>query len=104
MAERDEIWSDGTLLAAGGAVASPWVDLRGFDSLVISRNQVGGTYAFEVDWSRDGATVDLTEAVATVEDDQVAQPIAATYGRFRVRNTDAVNAFTAHRTNVFGQR
>lgn len=102
MPDLDLLWSDGTLVAAAGNVVSAWVDVRTHEELRISRNQAGGVYAFEIDWSRDGSTVDFTEAVGTTEDDQVSQPIAATHARFRVRNTDAVNAFTAHRTNVYG--
>lgn len=96
----DTIWSDGTLVAASGNVQSGWISVRGAERLKISRNHAGGVYAFEIDWSRDGATADFTESVATTEDDQVEQPVAMEWARFRVRNTDAVNAFTAHRTTV----
>ncbi len=103
MAELDLLWTNATLVGAAGNAASPWADVRRYEELRISRNQAGGVYAFEIDWSRDGATVDFTEAVGTTEDDQVTQPIAAEFARFRVRNTDGVNAFTAHRTNVYAR-
>lgn len=100
MPELDVLWSDGTLVAAAASAQSGWINVAGQEELVISRNQAGGTYAFEIDWSRDGATVDFTEAVTTTEDDQVNQPVALPWARFRVRNTDGVNGFTAHRTTV----
>lgn len=102
MAEREELWTNATLVGPAGQVESAWFDVRRFDHLTISRNVAGGTaiYGFEIDWSRDRSTVDLTESVTVPEDDQVDQPIAAIYARFRVRNTGA-GAFTAHRTNVF---
>ena len=74
--------------------------MRGVDRLRVSRNQAGGTYAFEIDWSRDeGATTDFTETVVTTEDDWVETQPAMEWARFRVRNTGA-GAFTAHRTTV----
>ncbi len=101
MPDLDLLWTDATLVAISGAVESAWINVRGQQDFRISRNQAGGTYAFEIDWSRDGVTVDLTEVVVTTEDDQVTQPIAAEWARFRVRNTHATVAFTAHRTNVY---
>lgn len=101
MPDLDLLWTDATLVGISGAVASPWVNVRGQEDLRISRNQAGGTYQFEIDWSRDGVTVDFTEVVNTVEDDQVSQPVGAEWARFRVRNTNTTVAFTAHRTNVY---
>ena len=100
MPDFDVLWTDATLVAAGGQVQSGWIRVAGNEFLAISRNQAGGTYAFEIDWSRDeGATIDYTESVATTEDDVVRQDVAMPWARFRVRNTGAA-AFTAHRTTV----
>ncbi len=101
MPDLDLLWTDATLVGISGAVVSGWTNVRGQQELRISRNQAGGTYGFEIDWSRDGATVDFTEAITTTEDDQVNQPIAAEWARFRVRNTSTTAAFTAHRTLVY---
>lgn len=97
----DLLWTSGTLVPGGGNDQSGWVSVKGAETLRISRNVAGGAYAFEIDWSRDGVSVDLTEAVTTVEDDSIEQPVAAQFARFRVRNTDALMAFSAHRTNVY---
>lgn len=98
-----ELWTSGTLLAANGSEASPWVDLSYVDSLRIGRTHAGGAYALEVDWSRDGATPDITQAIVLANNDTGELAVAARFARFRVRNTDGVSAFTAHRTNVFGR-
>ena len=97
------LWTDGSLIAAGGSVASGWVSVATYDVLRIGRTTTGGTYAFEVDWSRDGITVDFTETVAVANNTTVEKPTAGIHARLRVRNTDAVTAFTAHRTTVYGR-
>lgn len=102
MPDLDLLWTDGTLLGTGASVLSGWFNVRGAQELRISRASSGGTYAFEIDWSRDGANVDLTESVNTNDNNQASRPTAASWARLRVRNTDALNDFTAHRTNVYG--
>ena len=94
-------WTDGTLVAASGSVASGWLDVVGANVLRIGRTHAGGAYAFEIDWSRDGVTVDFTEAVTVANNTTVEKPVAMPFARLRVRNTDAVAAFTAHRTTVY---
>jgi hypothetical protein len=94
------LWSDGTLVAGGGAVDSGWIPLSSLDSLRLIRRHAGGAYALEIDWSRDGATVDVTEVLGLANRTSGELAVAARYARFRVRNTDALNAFTEHRTTV----
>lgn len=98
-----ELWTNGVLIAGNGNEVSPWIDLAYIDSLRIGRTHAGGTYAFEVDWSRDGAVVDITQVVAVANNETGELAVAARYARFRVKNTDGITAFTAHRTNVFGR-
>jgi hypothetical protein len=69
--DLDLLWTDGTLVAALAQVQSAWLNVKGAEELRISRNVSGGTYAFEIDWSRDGATVDYTDPIPTTEDDSV---------------------------------
>lgn len=102
MPDWDLLWTDSTLVAALGNKLSDWINVAGQETLRISRNVAGGAYAFEIEWSRDGVTIDFTEVVVTTEDDSVEQPVAAEFARFKVRNTDVALAFTAHRTNVYG--
>ncbi len=97
------LFTSGDLLAAGAAAASGFVDVSAVDQLVIGRTAAGGAYAFEVDWSRDGAAVDFTEVVAVAQATTTTKKVATAFARFRVRNTDGVAAFTAHRTNVAGR-
>lgn len=98
-----ELWTDGTLVGGGGSVSSPWLDLTLLDSLRLMRTHAGGTYSLEVDWGRDGATVDVTQALTLANNESAELVVAARFARFRVNNTDGLNAFTAHRTNVFGR-
>lgn len=98
------LWSTGVLVAASGSVDSGWVDVSAIDEIVIGKTSAGGVYVFEIDWSRDGATVDFTEVVSVADKTSVTKDVAGLWALFRVRNTDAVAAFTAHRTNVFRGR
>lgn len=95
--------TSGTPLAVASSEESAWVNVETVAHLFISRATTGGTYGFEVDWSRDGVAVDLTEVVTVADDTSVERRVAAKFARFRVRNTDAAVAFTAHRTNVYGR-
>lgn len=97
-----ELWSDGTLIGVSGAVVSGWVNVASYKDLRILRTAAGGTYAFEVDWGRATGVADITETVVVANNTSVSKPVGATWARFRVRNTDAVTAFTAHRTTVSG--
>lgn len=97
------LWSDGSLVAGGANVASGWIDCTNLDSLRLLRTSAGGAYALEVDWSRDGAAVDVTQVLALNNNNSGELAVAAKFARFRVRNTDAVAAFTAHRTTVHGR-
>lgn len=92
-----------SLLTAGAAEASGWVDLANVEHLRIGRSSTGGVYVFEIDWSTDGAVADFTETVAVANNGTTEKPVAARFARFRVRNTDAVAAFTSHRTTVHGR-
>lgn len=94
------MWSSGSLVAGGAAVDSGWVDLTNLDSLRLMRAHAGGTYVLEVDWSRDGAAVDITQVLALNNNTTGELAVAARFARFRVRNSDALNAFTSHRTTV----
>ena len=93
------VWSDGTLVPAAGSAASGFQKVGGHERLVIGRTATGGTYGFEIDWSRDGTTVDFTQAVTVADADSASVDICAPYARFRVNNTGGAD-FTAHRTNV----
>ncbi len=97
------LWTDSTLVAAAGAVASPWFEVTNLGSLFFIRAATGGVYALEVDWSRDGVTVDVTQAVTVANSSSAQLLVAARFARFRVRNTDGTAAFTAHRTTVSGR-
>lgn len=98
-----EIFTSGTLVAATGSVQSGFLDVRNFNMLRISRTATAGAYALEIDWSRDGVNVDLTQAVALNNNSGIEVLVFLPFVRIRVRNTDALAAFTAHRTNVFGR-
>lgn len=98
-----EIWTVGALVAAGANVQSGWVDVRTLARLLVSRMATSGVYNLDIEWSRDGATVDITQVLAVGNNGGVQLDVLASFVRFRVRNTDALAAFTAHRTNVFGR-
>lgn len=96
------LWSTTTNIAAASNAVSGWVDVSDDPVLAIGRKSTGGTYVFEVDWSRDGVTSDFTETVTVADGTTVTKHAGAPFARFRVRNTDGVNAFTAHVTAVTG--
>lgn len=96
----NNLWVTTPLLAASGSAVSGWFDVSQLESLYIMRNWAGGAYAFEIDWSRDGVAVDIVEVVATSNNVPLVKPVAAKFARFRVRNTDAISAFTTHLTVV----
>lgn len=91
------------LVGTNASVASGFIDVRNLDVLRVSRTATGGAYAFEVEWSRDGVAVDLTQALAVNNNAGAEIAVFLPFARFRVRNTDSLAAFTAHRTNVFGR-
>lgn len=94
------LWSSNTLLAISSEAVSGWVDVSRLDQLMIMKSSTGGTYSFEVDWSRDGVTVDIVEIVAVTEDTSVVKSVASLFVRLRVRNTSGAAAFTEHLTVV----
>lgn len=98
-----ELWTNDTLLATNGNVASGWLDVSAKKDLLIGRIATGGAYAFEVDWARanpGAGAADLTEVVAVANNTTVVKPVGMAWARFRARNTDAVTAMTVHRTVV----
>lgn len=101
-----ELWTDNTLLAATANATSAWMDVSARAELRIGRTAAGGTYAFEVDWARanpGAGAADITEVVVVANNTTVVKPVGMAWARFRARNTDAVTAFTAHRTVVSGR-
>lgn len=98
-----EVFSSGTLVAANANVVSAWVDVRTLARLLVSRAATAGAYVLEIEWSRDGIAVDIIQTLAVGNNSAVEVLVAAPFVRFRVRNTDALVAFTAHRTNAFGR-
>lgn len=95
------LWTTGALLAGGDNAVSGWLNVSDRNVLRIGRTSSGSPgYAFEIDWSRDGVAVDFAETVAVADNTTIEKPIASLFARLRVRNTDAVAAFTAHRTVV----
>lgn len=98
-----EVWTDGTLVGPNGNKLSSWAEVGTMDKLRISRVSTGGTYVLEIHWSRDGVSVDVTQNlnIANNSGDEVL--VFAPFVRFQVRNTDALAAFSSHRTNVFGR-
>lgn len=97
------LWSSSTLVAAASSVVSGWVDISSLDKLLVMKSSAGGVYVFEVDWSRDGVAVDIVEIVTVAEDTSIVKSAASMFARFRVKNTDAVVAFTQHLTVVNGR-
>lgn len=96
------VFTDATLIAAASSVVSGWFDLEsaGARFLHMLRASTGGTYALEVDWSRDGAAVDVTEALTPANNASITKDAVTRYCRIRIRNTDGVAAFTAHRSTI----
>jgi hypothetical protein len=97
-----EIWANTTNVAALGNAQSGWIDIgKQTPSLGVLRTTTGGTYVFEVDWSRDGgATTLTTDTVTTVAGEFAPATSKARWCRCRVKNTHATVAFSAHSTQV----
>lgn len=102
-AEMVSLWTNNTLVAANGNVASGFISVSTLDRLRISRTSAAGAYALEIDWSRDGVAVDITQTIAVNNNSGLEVQVFLPFIRVRVRNTDALAAFTSHRTNVFGR-
>ncbi len=96
------LWASTALIAALGSAESGWTKVAADPVLTIGRQTTAGTYAFEIDWSRDGVTVDFTETVVIAGGTTVVKHSGAVWARFRARNTDAALPFTAHATVVTG--
>jgi hypothetical protein len=100
----EQLFTSNALLAAGGNDASGIIDLSRYDTVRVGKASTGGVYAFEIDWVLDdGATVAFTETATPGEKAGIVRNVLAPFARFRVRNTDGLNAFTAHRTIVSGR-
>ncbi len=95
--------SNEAVAASGTGAWSGWKDLNTVGSLLIGRTATGGAPTVDIEWSRDGAAGDFIENVAPANNTTVEKRVAARWARFRVRNTDAVNALAGHRTNVYGR-
>lgn len=97
-----EVWSNSTLVAALSSTASAWLDIgKSTPDLEVTRTNTGGTYAFEVDWSRDGGSTTLTtDTITTTSGDVAVITGKARWARLRVRNTHGTLPFTAHGTLV----
>lgn len=97
-----EFWFTSTLVAALANVESG----AGFgffqknENFYIAKVNVAGTYVLEIDWSRDGSGVHVTETVTISDNVPIVKPVALPFAKFRVKNTHATNAFTTHRTYV----
>lgn len=98
-----EVWSTTALVGALSNVQSGWIDIgKQTPDFEVTRTNTGGTYAFEVDWSRDGgSTTASTDAITTGSGEPpTAITGKARWARLRVRNTHATVAFSAHSTVV----
>lgn len=97
-----EVWSSTALVAAVSNTASGWLDIgKQTPDMEVTRTNTGGTYAFEVDWSRDGgSTTASTDTITTASAEVAVITGKARWARLRVRNTHATLAFTAHSTVV----
>lgn len=97
-----ELWSSTALVAALGSDVSGWFDIgKQTPNLEVVRTNTGGTYAFEIDWSRDGgATTTTTDTITTASGETAVVTSKARWFRARVRNTHATVAFSAHSTVV----
>jgi hypothetical protein len=97
-----DIWSSTALVAALGQDQSGWIDIKKkAPPLDVLRTNTGGTYVFEVDWSRDGGTSTLqTDTITTTAGSYTSITSVARWCRLRVRNTHATLPFTAHSTVV----
>jgi hypothetical protein len=95
-----QVFSDTSLIAALAQVQSAWLD-HSSPSLFITRTSTNGTYAFEIDWSRDGgSTIAQTDTITTTGGVTAVVPTQGRWARLRVKNTHATLAFTAHSTVV----
>jgi hypothetical protein len=96
------LWADTTLVGALSQVQSGWFDIGKQTPMTeVTRTNTGGTYAFEVDWSRDGGSSTMTmDTITTVAGEATPITGKARWCRFRVRNTHATVAFSAHSTTV----
>ena len=97
-----ELWSNTTLVAALGNTVSGWFDIgKQTPNLDVVRTNTGGTYALEIDWSRDGGSSTMTtDTITTVAGEPATVTSKARWFRARVRNTHATVAFSAHSTVV----
>ena len=107
MRERNRttvLWSDTSLVAALSQVESGWFKIGRQGQIDILRSNTGGTYVFELDWSADGGssvqTTDTITTTASAYSDPNQARFPARWVKFRVKNTHATNAFTAHSTSV----
>jgi hypothetical protein len=93
-------WSSTALVAALSSTESAWLDIgKSTPDLEVTQTSTTGTYALEVDWSRDGgATTMSTDTVTTTPGVAATVTGRARWSRLRVRNTHATLAFTAHST------
>jgi hypothetical protein len=100
-----DLFSDSSLILAEGNVESEWFDFQtlGVGTLMIARASTPDIYGFEIDWSVDGITADVTETIVIINYTSVSKTIATHFGRFRILNTDAVDPFTVHATTVTGK-
>lgn len=95
------LWSTSVNLATGASVTSGWFDVSSrADIYVMRKTSTSGTYGFEVDWSLDGVTADIVEALTVGNNVSVAKQVMSRFARFRARNTDAVNSILNHLTTV----
>lgn len=97
-----QIYLDTSNIAALSQVESPaWIDLGKHSApLEALKTSTTGTYALEVDWSRDANNVLTTDPVAISDSVAVTVPGKARWCKVRVKNTHATNAFSAHNTRV----
>jgi len=95
-------WSSTALVAALGTTVSGWQDIgKQTPHMEVTRTVTGGTYVLEVDWSRDGGSTTLTtDTITTTNGETSSITGKARWARFRVRNTHATVAFSAHSTVI----
>lgn len=96
------IWTNSTLVAALSQTQSGWVDIgKRAPMLDVLRTNTGGTYVFEIDWSRDGGSTTLTTDTITATAGAYTEITSkARWCRLRVKNTHGTVAFSAHSTEV----
>lgn len=101
--EQRELFFSDKLIAAGQSVVSDWINALTVTRLNGAKKSAGGNYRLEAEWSRDGVDVAVVTTLIEAEesatlDSRVHMPFV----RLRVRNTDALTAFTDHVTVVIG--